>query len=106
MKSYDRILQLRRVTNLETLQGYELVEIPKILLQQAATGTLRMMSSSRQTPKPGTCTVEDQGGNVLFQLYFDGGTERKLQIKRLDKRCCTLHASWGIRRIPLSTSPV
>jgi hypothetical protein len=105
MNSYDRILQLRRLTDRETLQVYELVEIPKKLLQQAASGTIRMMTSSRQVPKPGTCTVSDKAGNVLFELYFDGGTERKLQIRHLDKKCCTVHAVWKIKRIPLTTSP-
>ncbi len=29
-----------------------------------------------------------------FQLYFDGGTERKLQIKHLLKSLCVVHAEW------------
>lgn len=105
MKAYDRILQLRRLTNKETLQEYELVEIPKRLLEQAANGTIRMMHNSKQAPKPGTCTVSDAQGHVLFELYFDGGTERKLQIRALDKRQCTVHAAWHIKRIPLSPEP-
>jgi type II restriction enzyme len=104
MRSYERILQFRRLMDTETLQEYELVEIPKALLLRAASGTIAMMHTSRQTPKPGTCTVQD-GGRVLFELYFDGGTERKLQIRHLDKRMCLVHATWGIKRIPLRTSP-
>ena len=102
MRSYDRILQLRRLTDTETLQEYELVEIPKELLLKAKAGTIRMMHDSKQNPKPGTCTVSE-GGKVLFQLYFDGGTERKLQIRRLDKQQCVVHARWGIRRTPETT---
>jgi len=103
MKAYGRILQLRRFTDLETLQEYELVEIPKKLLEQANSGTIRMMHDSTQSPKPGTCTVTDKKGDVLFELYFDGGTERKLQVRHLDKRLCIVHAQWSIKRIPLST---
>jgi type II restriction enzyme len=103
MNAYQRILQLRRLVNEETLQVYELVEIPKKLLQRAATGKLAMMNGSTQTPKPGTCTVTDKKGKIVFELYFDGGTERKLQIRHLDKRRCTVHATWKIARIPLST---
>jgi type II restriction enzyme len=105
MKAYRRILQLRRLTNKETLQEYELVEVPKELLLKAATGTIKMMHDSKQNPKPGTCTVRENGGQVLFELYFDGGTERKLQIRHLAKRACIVHANWGIKRIALNTSP-
>lgn len=105
MRSYDRILQLRRLKNLETLQEYELVEIPKKLLLQARKGELKMMQSSLQNPKPGTCKVLGKNGELLFELYFDGGTERKLQIRHLDKRRCGVHAVWGIKRIPLTTEP-
>jgi type II restriction enzyme len=103
MQSYDRILQLRRITDREDLQEYELVEIPKDLLDRARDGTIRMDTVSRQAPKPGTCTVKDSHGHELFQLYFDAGTERKLQIRHLDKRHCQVHALWRIKRIPLTT---
>lgn len=106
MKSYQRILQLRRLVNEETLQEYELVEIPKSLLEKAKTGTVRMMQDSTQNPKPGTCTVIDRNGHELFELYFDGGTERKLQIRHLDKSHCIVHAHWSINRIPLSPEAV
>ena len=105
MNAYDRILQLRRLTDLETLQEYELVEIPKELLLKAGAGTLKMMQESLQTPKPGTCSVSDAVGKLLFELYFDGGTERKLQVRHLDKRNCIVHGVWKIKRIPLTTEP-
>lgn len=53
-----------------------------------------MIQASKQTPKPGYCHVNDVNGNEKFQLYFDGGTERKLQIKNLDKGFCVVHAEW------------
>lgn len=53
-----------------------------------------MMHESKQRPKPGYCTVVDKEGVVLFRLYFDGGTERKLQIKDLRKDRCIVHATW------------
>jgi type II restriction enzyme len=74
---------------------YELVEIPKSLLMEAERGTLVMMEKSRQTPKPGYCHVTNELGGTKFDLYFDGGTERKLQIKNLDKSLCPVHATWS-----------
>lgn len=95
MQSYDRILSLRRLpTGKDNLRRYELVEIPKSLLEEAKNGSLSMVQESKQTPKPGYCYINDANGNEKFQLYFDGGTERKLQIKNLDKRLCLVHAEW------------
>ena len=73
---------------------YELVEIPKSLLARSKDGELEMKTDSKQNPKPGYCHVLDDDGRPLFQLYFDGGTERKLQIKSLQKSACLLHAEW------------
>jgi type II restriction enzyme len=105
MHSYDRILQLRRVTDQKNLQEYELVEIPKKLLLRARTGVFRMMQDSPQNPKPGTCRVVDASDQLLFDLYFDGGTERKLQIRHLAKQNCIVHGVWGINRSPSITEP-
>jgi len=52
-----------------------------------------MVMESKQNPAPGYCYVEDADG-VSFALYFDGGGERKLQIKNLQKRLCVVHATW------------
>lgn len=92
MKSYDRILSLRCLKSEDWM--YELVEIPKALLLKAAEGSLEMKHLSRQFPKPGYCYVRDSDDKMLFQLYFDGGTERKLQIKHLRKSLCIVHATW------------
>jgi hypothetical protein len=95
MRNYDRILSLRRLpTSKKSTWRYELVEIPKSVLEEARNGTLRMVHASKQSPKPGYCDVRDAKGKNKFQLYFDGGTERKLQIKGLDKSLCTVHAEW------------
>lgn len=100
MDSYDRIFSLRRLGSpLDSAVAeceYELVEIPKSLLQKAAAGTITMRHQSRQIPKPGYCTVTDSSGRQLFQLYFDGGTERKLQIKGLAKSECEVLATWTL----------
>ena len=53
-----------------------------------------MRHESRQTPKPGYCDVRDEAGALLFRLYFDGGTERKLQVKDLVKSTCLVHGEW------------
>lgn len=89
----QRILILRALRKGEPDYLYELIEIPKALLKKAATGRLEMMRDSGQFPKPGYCYVEEEGA-ALFSLYFDGGGERKLQIKNLQKNLCLLHASW------------
>ncbi len=93
MKGYDRILVLRLLDKPPIYWSYELVEIPKDLLLEAMQGELEMMHSSSQFPKPGYCYVYEKG-KLKFSLYFDGGTERKLQIKNLDKKYCIIHAEW------------
>jgi type II restriction enzyme len=95
LKSYDRILTLRCLSKSPSRLHYELVEIPKDLLEEARAGILREDIKSRQTPKPGYCDVFDSNGNVKFQLYFDGGTERKLQIRNISMAHCILHAAWS-----------
>ena len=89
----NRILILRALKKGEPDFKYELVEIPKKLLSKASGGRLEMMAESRQNPKPGYCHVEEKGEG-LFNLYFDGGGERKLQIKGLKKTLCEVHATW------------
>ena len=93
LNRYDRIFSLRAIGKAPNWH-YELVEIPKPLLERAQTGRLEMMTESRQNPRPGYCHVTSQDGSQLYQLYFDGGTERKLQVKGLRKSACVLHAEW------------
>lgn len=92
MQGYERILTLRTLKR-APYWFYELVEIPKDVLERAAEGTISMVHNSRQNPKPGYCRII-QDGELWFELYFDGGTERKLQIKKLDKELCIVHATW------------
>ncbi|MEE8058502.1 MAG: hypothetical protein V3T17_11800 [Pseudomonadales bacterium] len=94
MQAYERIFILRRLLAKAGKWCYELVEIPKALLLEAEHGRLDMRHGSTQMPKPGYCYVADEKGDDKFQLYFDGGTERKLQIKNLQKHLCTVHATW------------
>jgi hypothetical protein len=97
LNSYDRILSLRALERNDAGRShwhYELVEIPKKLLEEASGGKLEMRMDSKQMPRPGYCTVTDKKGIVKFRLYFDGGTERKLQIKDLKKDLCTVHGEW------------
>ncbi len=106
MEGYDRIFTLRCLSQNKNsrrkgLYEYELVEIPKALFLRARDGEFVMKHNSSQFPKPGYCTVLDDALQVLFQLYFDGGTERKLQIKNLAKEACRVHAAWRIQAAPL-----
>lgn len=101
MESYDRILDLRCLSSGRSWPSgnvihYELIEIPKTLLERAQAGSFRMAHESRQTPKPGYCDVFDDDGQLAFELYFDGGTERKLQVRKLRTDLCFTHATWRL----------
>ena len=93
MESYDKILSLRAIRKAPNWK-YELVEIPTKILKLAAGGELEMKLNSKQFPKPGYCYVRNEQGETIFNLYFDGGGERKLQIKNLHKEYCHVHAVW------------
>lgn len=93
LKESDKILILRCLQKAPNWK-YELVEIPKTLLEKSEFGELKMMAQSNQMPKPGYCTVTDENGLQDFQLYFDGGSERKLQVKALRKSLCNIIGEW------------
>ncbi|MFS1933421.1 restriction endonuclease [Vibrio splendidus] len=97
LRGYEKILVLRYLpgnkANSQYNHYYELIEIPKSLLLLCQEGELEMKFDSRQNPKPGYCYVEENE-TKLFSLYFDGGGERKLQIKNITKTRCILHATW------------
>jgi hypothetical protein len=102
MESYDRIFSLRCVSQAKATKQpgvfeYELVEIPKSLLLKARDGEFAMRHESKQVPKPGYASVSDEHLQLVFQLYFDAGTERKLQIKSLSKAHCMVHATWRLK---------
>jgi type II restriction enzyme len=94
MRSYERIFQLRCLGQGPDHYLYELVEIPKPLLLEARNAKLEISEQSRQNPKPGYGRVYDKEGKEKFALYFDGGTERKLQIRGIRKSLCRVHATW------------
>jgi type II restriction enzyme len=100
MQSYDRIFTLRRLKNDGLKIRYELVEIPKALLLESANCELALCIHSTQVPQPGYGYVKDANGQLKYSLYFDGGTERKLQIKHLRKDLCKVHASWTFGSTP------
>lgn len=94
MQSYDRIFTLRFLKTELGQVRYELVEIPKLLMLEASKCELENCDNSRQNPQPGYGYVRDVNGQLKYALYFDGGTERKLQIKHLRKDLCKIHATW------------
>lgn len=94
MQGYERIFTFRCLSTAQEHVIYELVEIPKALLLEAQNCDLEIREASRQNPKPGYGYVKDATGRLKYALYFDGGTERKLQIKSLRKDLCTVHARW------------
>ena len=94
MQSYSRIFTLRKLRDQGAQIRYELVEIPKELMLEANNCTLEVCVDSRQSPQPGYGNIYDSSGQLKYSLYFDGGTERKLQIKKLRKDLCKVHATW------------
>lgn len=98
LNNYDRVLVLRNIgkpTPANPHWKYELIEIPKKLLEEVKDGVYEMMTDSIQSPKPGYCRVIDAKTNSLkYELYFDGGSERKLKINNIDKSLCVIHATW------------
>lgn len=106
LNSYEGILILRRLRSTHTYTWhYELVEIPKTLLLEAKNGELRIMHNSKQELKPAYYDINDTNGFRKFQLYFDAGGERKLQIKGLKKALCTVHAEWLFETSISETDP-
>ncbi len=104
LRSYERIFQLRFFCDKANSHFYELVEIPKDLLLEGATAKLEVQRKSKQKPKPGYGYVFDTSGDLKFSLYFDGGTERKLQIKGIRKELCVVHATWKFSSSPIEQS--
>ncbi|WP_311239305.1 MULTISPECIES: hypothetical protein [unclassified Xanthomonas] len=94
LANYERILTLRRLKAPEGAHSYELVEIPKALLLESATAPIELAASTSQTSTPGYVRVRDKEYNLKFALYFDAGSERKLQVKHLKKSLCHVHATW------------
>lgn len=101
MRSYERIFTLRCLSSKAPHYFYELVEIPKALLLEAANCKFEVMKRSPQKPKPGYGYVYDTQKKLKYSLYFDGGTERKLQIRSLSKELCKVHATWAFESTPL-----
>jgi type II restriction enzyme len=103
MTAYERIFSLRCLSKDPKRWRYELVEIPKPLLQEAEHGKLELRRDTKQETCPGYCHVRDADGKLRFQLYFDAGSERKLQIRHLRKNLCVVHAQWEFATPILNT---
>lgn len=101
LNEYDRILTLRCLEQTERLYWYELVEIPKDLMLAAAQGSMEAAKKTRQETSPWYCRVKGADNIVQYYLYFDAGSERKLQVKGLRKDMCVLHATWKFDSAPL-----
>lgn len=101
MQSYQRIFTLRCLKPGPVQYHYELVEIPKALMLEAENCKFEICEDSRQNPKPGYGNVYDTQGALKYALYFDGGTERKLQIKHLLKSLCQVHGTWAFESAAL-----
>jgi hypothetical protein len=95
LNNYKRVFQFRCHRQGQTGFLYELVEIPMALLREAKNAELEFSDRSKQEIQCGYGRVTDTAGRLKFALYFDGGSERKLQLKYLRKDLCVLHATWS-----------
>lgn len=90
----DRILTLRCLKPEEIINhSYELLEIPTAIFPKVYEGQFTISPRSQQSPPVGRSVVKD-GLGTMFEFYFDGGTEMKLQLKSLRKDLCVTHATW------------
>ena len=101
LNGYERVLVMRCLERFENRYWYELVEIPKVLLLEVSKDNVRPAQKTRQATMPHYCEVLESDGSRKFSLYFDAGTERKLQIKDLRKNLCVVHATWRFESAPL-----
>ena len=95
LAGYDRVFVLRYMTpGSTTNHEYDVIEIPKDILLTAPKGDFQLSARSKlTTATPGTCKVRDDAG-VMYVLYFDGGSERKLKVTHLRRNLCVHHATW------------
>lgn len=125
MEGYDRILTLRCLLQTGAKYRYELVEIPKDLMLEVKAGLMEKAPKTKQLTSPWHCRVIDEEATALalaayeakkgrkgkapkpiykFSLYFDAGSERKLQVKGLMKRHCAVHATWEFDSVQLAAA--
>lgn len=101
MNDYEMIITFRCLSKANERESglwkYEMIEIPKSLFQKATNGKFEMRNESKQYPKPGYCYVKDNNVDI-FQLYFDGGGERKMQVKNILKKECKVICSFSFRK--------
>jgi hypothetical protein len=102
LNGYDRILTLRCLRQTGEQYWYELVEIPHAIMLDAATGSMEKAAKTKQESFPWYCRVSDGKGGHKYSLYFDAGSERKLQVKNLLKEHCTVHATWKFSSFQLA----
>lgn len=94
LANYARIFVLRRLRTMASTVKYELVEIPKNLMLECVKSPIELARQTTQITMPGYVRVQDGNGGVKYELYFDAGSERKLQVKKLRKDLCVVHATW------------
>lgn len=118
LEGYDRILSLRCLQQTGTHYHYELVEIPKALMLEASKGVMEAAKKTKQETTPWYCRVPDEVAMAeaaakakkgkapkpayKFSLYFDAGTERKLQVKQIQLQHCIVHATWQFEAVQLT----
>jgi type II restriction enzyme len=95
---YDRLFVLRALPkeSLSAIPDYELLEVPVRLFIECPNGPLSVSDTSDRQPQPFSINVPQNGSQSrAYQLYFDGGSERKIKIKYLDRKLCIPHVLWS-----------
>lgn len=93
LNNYDRILVLRAIELPAARLRYEIVEIPRRLLQRVAF--LTVADFTPLTKGGGTSAKATVDGKPAFTLRLDG-SDGKITIAGLQIAFCTRHASWII----------
>jgi hypothetical protein len=93
LQHYERIITLRSFQT-EKHVSYQLVEIPRALLERV--DTLRPSDFSARTASGSSgATVVDPQGRPLWVLSLDGSVE-KVTVRNLDIKKCRVHSCWRV----------
>jgi hypothetical protein len=93
LKHYERIVTLRAFESGDYIK-YDLVEIPRVLLEKI--GTLRPFDFSvRSENGSSSAIVKGENGENLFTLSLDGSVE-KVTVRNLLVNHCRIHAQWSV----------
>ena len=92
LERYDFILMLRAIWEPGVIH-YQLLDIPKSVLQKMATATALPVGARPGRRSLAVDIIDDQG-ETLFRVHFDGA-DGKCQIHKLRVAICTMLREWN-----------